>query len=76
VPVEGPQHPLLAGGGRGALGDLTGIGGQGDQVHPVELAAGVAPGVGGGVPSAPERSTAHLLTCDFAAALSPTKAVA
>jgi len=31
------------------LCDLAGAGGQGDQVHQVEFAAGVAPGVGGDV---------------------------
>ena len=36
------------GGGCGALGDLASVGGQGDQVHSVEFAAGVAPGVAGG----------------------------
>jgi len=40
---------LLSGGGRGALGDLAVGGGQGDQVHPVEFVADVAPGVAGGV---------------------------
>ena len=38
--VERAEQGLLAGGGRGALGDLPGVGGQGDQVHPVEFAAG------------------------------------
>jgi len=36
-------------GGDRALRDLTVGGGEGDQGHPVEFMAGVAPGVGGGV---------------------------
>jgi hypothetical protein len=40
---------LLAGCDRRALSDLAGVGGQGDQVHPVEFVADVAPGVAGGV---------------------------
>jgi hypothetical protein len=38
----------LAGGGRAALGDGTVVGGEGDQVHPVQFVAGVAPCVVGG----------------------------
>ena len=39
---------MLAGGGRGALGDPAVGGGEGHQVHPVEFAPQVAPGVTGG----------------------------
>ena len=45
------------------MGDLAGVGGQGDQVHPVEFAAGVAPGVAGGVldhPQEQQREPAQL----------------
>jgi len=42
-------------GGRGALGDPPIGGGQGDQVHPVELVADVAPGVAGGVLDDPDQ---------------------
>lgn len=47
--LEGGQAGLLAGGGRGPLRDLSVGGRAGDQVHPVEFVAGVAPGVVGGV---------------------------
>lgn len=39
---------MLAGGGCGALRDPAVGGGEGDQVHPVEFVAQVAPGVAGG----------------------------
>ncbi len=42
------QDGLLAWGGHGALGDPAVGGGEGDQVHPVELMADVAPGLAGG----------------------------
>jgi len=42
---EGSQDGLLAGGGRGALRDLTLGARRRDQVHPVEFVADVAPGV-------------------------------
>ena len=47
----------------GFSGDLAGVGGPGEQVHPVEFAAGVAPGVAGGVldhPQEQQREPAQL----------------
>src|ERR1035437_6578219 len=52
--VEGVQDGLLAGSQGGALCDRALRGGQGDQVHPVELVADVAPGVAGGVLGDPD----------------------
>ena len=52
--VERAEQGLLAGCGRGTLGDLAVAGGEGDQVHPVEFVADVAPGVAGGVLDHPQ----------------------
>ncbi len=47
--LERGEDRLLAWGGRGALRDLAVGGSEGDQVHPLEFVADVAPGVVGGV---------------------------
>jgi hypothetical protein len=47
--LERREDRLLASGGRGALCDLSVGGGEGDQVHPVEFVADVAPAVVCGV---------------------------
>src|SRR6266496_6235419 len=52
--LQGAQDGLLAGCGRGALGDPAVVGGQGDQVQPVQFVAGVGPGVGGAVLDDPD----------------------
>jgi hypothetical protein len=60
---EGVQDGLLTRGQCCSLGDGAGGGGQGDQVHPVELVAQVAPGVAGGVlgdPDEQQRKPAQL----------------
>jgi hypothetical protein len=52
--VERGQDGALARGGQAALGDAAVGGGQGDQVHAVQLVSGVAPGVAGGVLDDPD----------------------
>src|SRR6266498_5408553 len=46
--LEGGEDGPLAGGEFAALGDLAFGGGEGDQVHPFEFVADVAPGVAHG----------------------------
>ncbi len=46
---------MLLGGQRGALGNTAVVGGEGDQVHPVEFVVEVATGVPGGVLDDPEQ---------------------
>jgi hypothetical protein len=46
---------LVAGGERGALGDLAVAGGEGDQVHPVEFLTQGVPGLPGGVLDDPQQ---------------------
>ncbi len=41
--VKGMEDGLLAGGGCGSLGDLPVAGGEGDQVHAVQLVVQVGP---------------------------------
>src|SRR5665811_2593221 len=53
--LERSQDGLLPGCGGRALCDLTLGGGQGDQVHPVEFVADVAPGLIGGVLDHPKQ---------------------
>ena len=47
--IERVKDGLLTCGGRGALGDVAVVGGESDQVEPVEFVTQVAPGVAGGV---------------------------
>ena len=43
--AEGGKDGLLPGGDRGTLRDAAVGGGPGDEVHPVELVADLAPGI-------------------------------
>src|SRR5680860_1447637 len=64
---QGVEDLLLARGGRRALGDVALGGGQGDQVHPVELVGDVAAGVAGGVLDGPDQQQREPAQLDVAA---------
>src|SRR5664279_5025292 len=57
--LEGVQDGLLTGCPCRALGDGAVWGGQGDQVHPVQLVAQVAPRAGPDAPGLPGHPTRH-----------------